>query len=262
MRRALIIARVVWLDMLRRKDLYVMAILLLTLLFVLMSLNLFGLGAVIRYILDVGLLLAWLFSLVLVVGLAARQLPREESRGTIFPLLAKPVTRGELLLGKWLGSWTASVFATLAFYLLILLLVALRGGTVDRVCLVQALGLHATALALVGALALALSTRMTYGAAAAMTYVACAAGFLVAPAVPELLAHEPGPSGAALMVLYYALPHLELFDLRQRLIHDWGPVSWPDAAGIAVYGLVWAAILLILAWLAYRKKRFRRGAVE
>ncbi|MBU1694112.1 MAG: ABC transporter permease subunit, partial [Verrucomicrobia bacterium] len=108
MRRALIIARVVWLDMLRRKDLYVMAILLLTLLFVLMSLNLFGLGAVIRYILDVGLLLAWLFSLVLVVGLAARQLPREESRGTIFPLLAKPVTRGELLLGKWLGSWTAS----------------------------------------------------------------------------------------------------------------------------------------------------------
>jgi ABC-type transport system involved in multi-copper enzyme maturation permease subunit len=262
MKRALVIARVVWLDMLRRKDLYVMAILLLTLLFLLMSLNLFGLGAVIRYIMDVGLLMAWLFSLVLVVSLAARQLPREESRGTIFPLLAKPVTRGELLLGKWLGCWTAAVFATLAFYLVILLLTALRGGTYDRVCLGQALGLHAAALGLVGALALALSTRMTYGAAAAMTYVACGAAFLVAPAVPELLAHEPGPSGNVLMVLYYALPHLELFDLRQRLIHDWGPAPWPDVAGIALYGVVWAVILLGLAWLAYRTKRFRRGAAE
>jgi len=259
MRRVLVIARVVWLDLLRRKDLYVMAILLLTLLFVLMSLNLFGLGAVVRYILDVGLLMAWLFALVLAVSLAGRQLPQEESRGTIFPLLAKPVTRAELLLGKWLGSWTSSVFAAFAFYLVIVLLTAFRGGAVNRPCLVQAFLLHAAALGLVSALALALSTRMTYGAAAAMTYVITGAAFFVAPAVPELLVREAGPSGAVLMALYYALPHLELFDLRQRLIHDWGAASWPDVAGIATYGAVWTAILLLLAWLAYRAKRFRRG---
>ena len=262
MRRILVIARVVWLDLLRRKDLYVMAILLLTLLFVLMSLNLFGLGAVVRYILDIGLLMAWLFSLVLVVSLTARQLPREESRGTIFPLLAKPLTRAELLLGKWLGSATASVFATLAFYAVIVLLTAWRGGAVNGPCLGQAFLLHAVALALVSAVALALSARRTYGAAASMTYVLCGAAFFIAPAVPELLAHEPGPSGRVLMVLYYALPHLDLFDVRQRLIHDWGPAPWPDVLGILLYGLVWAAVFLLLAWLAYRAKRFRRGAPE
>lgn len=262
MSRVLVIARVVWLDLLRRKDLYVMAILMLTLLFVLMSLNLFGLGAVVRYILDVGLLMAWLFSLVLVVSLAGRQLPREESKGTIFPLLAKPVTRAELLLGKWTGSWTASVFATFAFYAVIVTLTVLRGGVVNAGCLGQSFLLHAAALAWISALALALSTRMTYGAAASMAYVLCGAAFLVAPAVPELLAHEPGPSGAVLSALYYALPHLDLFDLRQRLIHDWGPAPWPDALGILLYGIVWAAVFLLLAWLSYRTKRFRRGAAE
>ncbi|HOW96640.1 MAG TPA: ABC transporter permease [Kiritimatiellia bacterium] len=262
MKRILVMARVVWLDLLRRKDLYVMAILLLTLLFVLMSLNLFGLGAVVRYILDVGLLMAWLFSLVLVVSLTARQLPREESRGTIFPLLAKPLTRAELLLGKWLGSATASVFATLAFYAVIVALTALRGGAVNGPCLGQAFLLHGMALALVSAVALALSARMTYGAAASMTYVLCGAAFFVAPAVPELLVHEPGPSGNVLLALYYALPHLDLFDLRQRLIHDWGPAPWADVVGIAVYGAVWTGLFLLLAWLAYRTKRFRRGAPE
>jgi hypothetical protein len=36
-----------------------------------------------------------------------------------YPLLAKPITRAELILGKWLGTWTAPVVATLLFYALI-----------------------------------------------------------------------------------------------------------------------------------------------
>lgn len=259
--RVLVIARVVWLDLLRRKDLYVMAILLLTLLFTLMSLNLYGLGAVVRYLLDTGLLMAWLFSLILVVGLAARQLPQEETRGTIFSLLAKPLTRAELLVGKWGGSWTASVAATLVFYATILGLMAWRGGTCNGVTLAQALLLHAVGLGVVGAWALALSTRMTQDAAATLSYIICAAGFWVAPAAPQWLAGQKEPAATFLMILYYGLPHLELFDLRQRLVHDWGPIPWPDTIGMMIYGGLWIALLLVLAWWAYRRKSFQRGAV-
>ena len=44
MTRILAITRTVWLEMIRRKDLYVLLILLVTLLFILMSLNIFGDG--------------------------------------------------------------------------------------------------------------------------------------------------------------------------------------------------------------------------
>ena len=258
--RILSIAWTVWLEMIRRKDLYVLLILLLALLFVLMSLNVFGLGAVVRYVADVGLLFAWIFSIVLSVSMAARHLPQEEAKGTIYPLLAKPITRAELILGKWLGTWTAPAVATLLFYAVIFSMVILRGGTFDRFCLAQALLLHITVLSCVSAISLAFSTRMTYGAAASMAYVFIGAAFLITPRVPELVVQEQGFAVTAMLALYYGLPHFELFDLRQRLVHDWGPAPWRVVFQVFAYGVVWTAILLLLAWLSYRKKRFQRGS--
>lgn len=254
------VARIVWLEMLRRKDLYVLLILLGALLFALLSLNVFGLGSTTRYVMDVGLLFTWLFSIVLTVSMAGRQLPQEEAKRTIYPLLAKPITRAELLLGKWLGVWTAAVAATILFYLLVVAIVAARGGAFDKACMAQALILHLAALACITALGLALSTRMSYGAAASMAYVVVAACFTIVPAVPELLTQQEGFGIYVLLLLFYGMPHFELFDVRQRLVHEWGAASWPVVGQIVLYGLLWAAVLLLAAHLGYRKKQFKRGA--
>lgn len=262
MSRTTTISSVVWIEMIRRKDVYVLLILLLALLFILMSLNVFGLGAVVGYVADIGLVFAWLFSVILCVSLTARQLPQEEAKGTIYPLLAKPITRAELVLGKWLGAWSASAACTLLFYAVILVVLRLRGGSLNVACLAQAVLLHLVALAIVGGCALLCSTRMTYGAAASVGYVVLAACFAVVPRVPELLMHERGVSSTALLGLYYALPHLELFDLRQRLVHGWGPAPWGVVGGVVSYGLLWAVIFIMLSWMAYRNKRFKRGAMS
>ncbi len=260
MNRIATLAFVVWLEMIRRKDLYVLLILLGVLLFVLLSLNVFGLGGVVRYATDVGLLFAWLFSIILTVSAAARQLPQEESKRTIYPLLARPVTRGEVLLGKWLGAWTAAVAATFVFYALVVGVVFLRGGTMHPVTLAQGFILHMAALAVLGAAAMLFSTRMNFDAAAACTYILVAACFILAPRVPEMLVYQSGAAGAVLFALYYALPHLELFDLRMRMVHDWGPIPLSVWLTVLAYGLVWSALLLAAAWLAYRRKPLRRGA--
>jgi hypothetical protein len=63
-----------------------------------------------------------------------------------------------------------------------------------------------------------------------------------------------------LLALYYLLPHFELFDLRQRLVHDWGPAPWPVVAGVLLYGALMSATFVLLAWLGYRRRRFVRGA--
>ncbi len=257
--RVLAIARTVWLEMLRKKDVYILLILLAGLMLVLLSVNLYGLGGVARYVKDIGLLATWLCSWILAIGAMARQLPQEEARGTIFPMLAKPITRAEFLLGKWLGAWVISMSATAAFYFLVMLVTRWRGGSFQYVVLAQAFGLHAVLLGMLTALALAFSTRMTQGAAAALTYVAALASYLIVPQVPHLLTQETGFRAQALYVLYYALPHFELFDLRQRMVHDWGSAPWPVVGAISAYGVLWVGVFLLLSWLGYRRKRFKRG---
>ncbi len=259
MRNAGVIARLVWLEAVRRKDLYVLLVLLGALLAVVMSVDVFGLGGVGRYVLETALLLSWLFSIALTVTVAGRQLPAEEQKGTVFALLAKPVTRFELLAGKWAGSVALAATANAAFYAVTAAAGALRGAPPGPAAFLQAYLLHTCALGLLAACALAFSTRGSADAASTLTYLAAAAGYVVVPAVPRLVAHADRLSASALTFLYYALPHLEFFDLRRRVVHGWGPAPW-DAAGLALlYGLGWSALLLGAAWLAYRRRYFRRG---
>jgi ABC-type transport system involved in multi-copper enzyme maturation permease subunit len=261
MRRTWTLATIVWLEMLRRKDIYVLFIMLAALLVAMIALDAFGLGQVTGYVKDIGLLAAWLLGWILAVNAAIRQLPQEETRGTVFPLLAKPVSRWNLITGKWLGVWAVVAAATLLFYAATWGIVALKGGRFDPLTLCQACLLHIVALAVVVAIGIALSTRMNADAAGATAYVLTGAAFLVVPRIPALLAVAPGLDGTMLSGLYYLLPHFELFDMRQRLVHDWGSVSGLTLAGVVTYGALLTLGFLMLAWLGYRRKRFSRGEI-
>ncbi|MDZ4199424.1 MAG: ABC transporter permease [Kiritimatiellia bacterium] len=258
MRAALVVARIVWLETIRRKEVYVLAILLGVMVAAVSLLDAFGLGGSTRHILDLGLLLAWLFSVILTLAVAGRQLPREEERGTIFVLLSKPLSRMEWLVGKMLGGWGGVFAATAVFYLLIVGLALLQGGSPDGEVALQALLLHGAALGVLTALGLALSIRVTADAAWTLTAVITAFLFFVIPEVPRLVLTADPVAGQALSVLYYSLPNLDLFDLRQRLVHDWGPVSWRVIAGVVAYAAAWMMALLALAWMAFRHRRFNR----
>lgn len=259
--RILTLAWLVWLEMIRRKDIYVLLILLAAFLVTLMALNLFGLGQAVSYLKEIGLLLAWVCSWILAVSISTRQLPQEERQGTIFPLLAKPVSRAEILLGKWLGAWLVVGAATLVFYILLAGMVALRGGGFGGVVMAQAWLLHLGLLAIITALGIAFSVRLHADAASALTYVFTLAAWLVLPRVPDLALTARGAVQTGLRVIYYALPHLELFDLRRRLVYGWPPAPGAAVLLALVYGLLMTAVFLTLGWLAYRKKRFTRGAM-
>jgi len=258
---ALAIAVVVWVDWMRRKDVYVFLVMLVAILFAVTSVDAFGLRGVALYGLDVALLLAWLFGWLLAVNAGSRELPQEESRGTVFLLLAKPMTRADLVIGKWIGAWTSVACAVALFYVAGSAVAWLRGVRFDAVVMVQALLLHAVALAILTALAVACSTRLNRDAAATLSGTISVAAFLLAHRIPELALHSRGWQGDALLVLYYVLPHLELFDIRQRVVHGFGPVGTATTASVILYGIALTATLLLAAWLAYRGKRFSRGAL-
>jgi len=259
MTRILTIASTVWMEIIRKKDVYVLLILLGTLLMALVSLNVFGLGGTVKYVKDLGLLMALIFSWILGVNISSRELPSEEAQGTVFPLLAKPITRAELICGKWLGTWSIASAATLLFYILITGVVQFKGGTFNLAALLQAFILHSLTLGIICIIAIAFSTRMNQDASAAMAYVVTGTAFFVVPRIPELMAQATGFSANVLFLLYNLLPHFEVFDMRKRLVHDFGPASWKMVLIVACYGVLISLVFFLAAWLAYRNKRFSRG---
>jgi ABC-type transport system involved in multi-copper enzyme maturation permease subunit len=261
--RILCLARIAWLEMLRRKDVYVLLILLGALLLALAGLNIFGLGGLTVYVKDVGFLLAWIFGWILAVHVSCRGLPQEERQGTVYALMAKPVTRGELVIGKWLGAWIAVCGATLVFYALVAGVALARGGpaAIGFVALGQAYLLHTAALAVLCAVGILFSTRLHQDAAASLAYALTLGAYLLLPRLPALMAETEGGAGVLLTAVYHLLPHLELFDLRQRVVHDWGPAEGEAAALAWLYGFVYTVFALTAAWLAYRRKRFSRENV-
>jgi len=126
MKNSLAIAKVVVLEMYRRKDFYVLLALVVLITGLMGSVTFFDDPKIGRYLKEICLGLIWLSSLFIAIATMARQLPAERESRTIFPLMAKPVSRGQVLLGKFLGCWFASCVALLVFYIFFDFLTASR----------------------------------------------------------------------------------------------------------------------------------------
>ncbi len=255
LQRVLTLAGLSVVDLYRRRDLFVALLLAAAVLLPLLLFNVFGVKGVVRYISEVALLLIWVFSAAIGLGVAARQLPAEMSARTIYPLLAKPVRRTEVLLGKFLGAFAASGSALLLFYLGFLLLTSLKGGGAGLAVWGQAFVLHLmfvmllTAMAVLGSLLLTPSANLTVCALLAggmflfgERLAGVAAGLSAAAAAPAWLAHA-------------LAPHMEFFDLRLRLVHDWPAVEWGPFLAAVAYALCYTAALLAVADHLFRRRK-------
>lgn len=127
MNKSFAIGGVVIMELYRRKDFYVLLVLTAVITGLLGSVSFFNDPKIARYLKEVCLLLIWISSLVICITTAARQIPTEKENRTIFPLLAKPVTRWQVVFGKFLGCWLACGIALLVFYLFFAIVSESRG---------------------------------------------------------------------------------------------------------------------------------------
>jgi hypothetical protein len=54
--------------------------------------------------------------------------------------------------------------------------------------------------------------------------------------------------------IYYAIPHLEWFDVRELIIHNWELrcfIDWLAWIGATIYAIVYTGMLLGCAWLVF-----------
>src|SRR5882672_3646395 len=104
-------------EIVRRKDFYVLFVITALITLVMGSVNIFNDQSIAGYLKELALLLIWICSLVIAITTTARQLHAEKENRTIFPLLAKPVSRGQVILGKFVGCWLACGLTLVVFYL-------------------------------------------------------------------------------------------------------------------------------------------------
>ena len=249
------LAGVVIKELYRRKDFYVLFVLTALLTVAAGAVNFFHDEKIIRYVKDICLLLIWVSALVIAIVTTARQIPAEREARTLFPLLAKPVSRGQVIAGKFLGCWLATGVALIVFYFFFAIITGSREHAWPWAVYFQALWMQWLMLAIVIALVLLGSIYFAAPSSTSTISFIAVVGILGIGSHLETIAlQQPEPMQSILTVIYFGIPHLEWFDLRDFVVYDQTIVAWPAVLLATVYASVWTGILLLLAWFGFRRK--------
>lgn len=252
-----LILRTTCLDFLRRKDLYV----------VLLLMGIFGVGALAvrligvedsaagRFLSSAGLTLAHVLAGILAAVFSARALPEEFDQRTILPLLAKPVTRPRVILGKW-GAALAIALPSYLLFVAVVVLAVPGGAGRSWAALLQVVALGMGSLLFVSMLAMLLSFfwPMALAALAALCWFLGAGALIktglglaargdgfILDAVARILAALPDPG---------LLAHAELYSGGAQ------PMAWGLFATLLAYGVAWTLALFGGAALLFEKRGF------
>jgi ABC-type transport system involved in multi-copper enzyme maturation permease subunit len=242
-------------ELYRRKDFYVLFVLTALLTLMLGSVNFFHDDKIVRYLKEICLLLIWASALVIAIGTAARQLPAERENRTIFPLLAKPVSRGQVVVGKFWGCWLACGVGLLVFYFFFGLISGSKENHWPLLQWVQAFWLHWVMLGVVVALVLLGSVVFTAPSAnGTICFIVVIGILLLGRYLNKIALREPEPLRTIVYALYFFIPHLEWYDIRDFVIYDHALIRWSNCALATLYGAVYAGFLLWSTWLVFRRK--------
>ncbi|MFO1478435.1 MAG: ABC transporter permease subunit [Verrucomicrobiota bacterium] len=249
------LAGVVVKELYRRKDFYVLFFLVAVMTLVMGSVSFFNDPKLVRDLKDICLLMIWISTLTIAVMTAARQIPAERESRTIFPLLAKPVTRAQFLMGKFTGCFLAVGLALVLFYVSLMVLSGWREGSWPVLNWFQAFWLHWVMLGVVIAMVLMGSLLFTAPSSnGTICFIIVLAILLLGEHLNQVAVAKPEPARSIIYTIYYVIPHLEWFDIRKFLIYGWPLVPWGYCALATLYAFAYVGLFLFGSWLLFRKQ--------
>ena len=240
MRKIFSISKLLILEIFRKKDFYVAFVLTGLILFYSARLRFYNASNAYRYLLDLGLFLSLFFASVLTVSLAARQFPAEIHARTCHVLLSKPVSRGEVVLGKFLGCFISGVAVLFLFFATLLAFSMTKTNDLSWVLAGQTFYLFCLSLMMLASISIFFSFFMTTTSNISVTL----ASFLVISLYGYRLRQGVGQ----------LIPHFGFFDMRQRFIHGWDPISSGLMGFLTFYALCYSALFLLAGWAVFRRK--------
>lgn len=255
------LAGVVLKEMYRRKDFYVLFVLTALITILAGGATFFDDEKITGYLKEICLLLIWVATLVVTLTSAARQIPAERESRTIFPLLAKPVTRLQVILGKFVGCWLAAGLMVVIFYAFFGTVVGAREHAWPLLQYVQAAWLHWMALGVV--IGMAILGSILFSAPSVnvtISFIVIAGVLSLGQHLHKVALRMTETAQIVATAVYFILPHIEwAFSYRDLLLFNQPLVAWSTVVQATAYWAAYTAALLMAAWIAFRRKTLTLG---
>jgi ABC-type transport system involved in multi-copper enzyme maturation permease subunit len=225
-------------------------------------------GQDVKIIKDLGLAATSIFGLFIAVFIGIGLVSKEVERRSIYSLLAKPIDRHQLLLGKYAGlTLTLAVNVAImaaALYAVLGYMAWGTGADVQRAwdapaldpALLKAVLLIFFELMLVTALALFFSSFSTPILSAAFTFGLFITGHFTADLARFDQVVRSRPAALLARGVYWVLPNLAQFDVKAQVVHGL-PVSAGYVAVVSTYAAVYCALLLAGAAFIFSRRDFK-----
>jgi ABC-type transport system involved in multi-copper enzyme maturation permease subunit len=206
-----------------------------------------------KIIKDIGLASIELFGTLIALFVGVGLVSKEIERRSLYPLIAKPVTRGEFLLGKFAGlAFTLAVNTTVMTFGLLATLWATGRGL--NLGLLRAIYPIFLGLLVVVALALLFST-LTSSALASICTVCTVVLGRYSDVIKNMKQVVPDAPGWLVSSLYYALPNFRNFDFKDRVVYG-EPIDRAVFVAVTAYALLYVGMVLLAALSSFRAKEF------
>lgn len=207
---------------------------------------------------DFGLASASFFSVIFAVIAGTQLLHKELSRKTIYNILCKPVERRQFLGGKFLGMLITTACLIACLNAALMLFVGLMSGQADWLLAYAGLYMLLEAAVICAAAIFFSSLVVTPVLSGLFTL-----GFFLAGRAADYLLYfvnEGSVSGliaSTLGILHALLPQLARLNVSNAVVfHDWTLLGAVRFFWAALYSLGYAAVLLILANLIFKRRDF------
>src|SRR5437016_7544170 len=256
--RVAAIARNAFREAVRDRVLYNLVIFALLLIAGAIFLGELSAGEEAKIIVDLGLSAMLLFGVFIAIFVGVALVYKEIERRTLYAILAKPIGRGQFLLGKYLGlSLTLVVNVIIMGLGVSIALLYIRRGWDPLVARVwPAILLIYAELLIVTAVALLFSSFSSPALSSLLTFFVFVIGHFSADLKSLGASSASMPTRWLFSALYYLLPNLTNYSLITPAAHGVTPDARSLAASLA-YAVFYVAALLASASLIFRRRNFK-----
>jgi ABC-type transport system involved in multi-copper enzyme maturation permease subunit len=210
-------------------------------------------GEMHRILSDLGLSAMQLIGTLVAVFVGSSLVSGDIERRVLQPVVAKPVTRTQYLVGRYLGLAAALLLNLAVMAALLAAVLVYDAGSfrpLDR-ALLAAVALMGIQFLVVGAVAVLFSSVSSTTLAAIFTLAVAVAGQLTG----EVRALWQGPATWVPRMLWYLLPNLGALSANEAVIYRTPPPAQAWLA--ALYAMLYGAAALALAALAFERRDLR-----
>ena len=254
MRSLVVVAGNTFRETIRDKILYNLVFFALLLIGASVLLGTLTIGEQSRIVNDLGLAAINLVAVIIAIFVGIGLVTKEIERRTIYTILARPITRVQFILGKYLGLGFI-VAVNIAIMFTMFLATVWFSGSAIYGSLFQAIGLILVETLLVMAVAMFFSTFSSSTLSATTTLGIYVIGHLTNDLKGIAEKSHNQLTEAVLTALYYICPNLELLNIKGQAAAG-VQVSLVYQSLATIYGLLYASLLLAAACVIFQRRDF------